>query len=159
MNPGQFLVDIIPIRKPLRSSLVESPTNHSEVKYVPEWFPGAGFQKQAKIWRASVDRMLHVPFNLAKQLLVGSQAFPPSTFSRCARYRVGCQMTAQPRTCSLTPCRMLPTQPTWRLSSALRWAPCTPVSHSSSSPLQPTELCTTSWHGYGQSTSSCANCV
>ena len=34
MGPGRFLVDLIPI-----------------LKYVPEWIPGAGFQRQARIWR------------------------------------------------------------------------------------------------------------
>ena len=32
--PGAFLIDVIPI-----------------LKYVPEFMPGAGFQKQARIWQ------------------------------------------------------------------------------------------------------------
>ncbi|EKM49100.1 uncharacterized protein PHACADRAFT_214509 [Phanerochaete carnosa HHB-10118-sp] len=56
MNIGQFLVDLIPA-----------------LKYVPEWFPGAGFQRQAKIWKASLDSMLHVPFNAAKNLLAAGR--------------------------------------------------------------------------------------
>ncbi|GJE99705.1 cytochrome P450 [Phanerochaete sordida] len=52
INPGKFLVDVLPV-----------------LKYVPEWFPGAGFKRQAKIWRESVLKMLHVPFDQAKDLL------------------------------------------------------------------------------------------
>jgi hypothetical protein len=40
------------------------------VKYVPEWFPGAGFQKKAKLWRQYVDEMRIRPFEVVKQDLV-----------------------------------------------------------------------------------------
>jgi hypothetical protein len=40
------------------------------VKYVPAWFPGAGFQIQGKEWRKSVLEMVHAPFNFVKQSLV-----------------------------------------------------------------------------------------
>ena len=43
--PGAFLVDLIPI-----------------LKYVPSWFPGAGFKKKAERWRASFDNMLEKPY-------------------------------------------------------------------------------------------------
>ena len=36
------------------------------VKYVPEWFPGAGFKRQASLWKKHVDAMADVPFELAK---------------------------------------------------------------------------------------------
>lgn len=43
--PGAFLVNHIPI-----------------LKYVPVWFPGAGFQKKAKYWRKVVEDMINKPF-------------------------------------------------------------------------------------------------
>lgn len=42
------------------------------MKYLPEWFPGANFQREARLWRASVEKMLHVPFNVVKQRMVRS---------------------------------------------------------------------------------------
>nr|VWO98686.1 Aspartate aminotransferase (EC [Ganoderma boninense] len=52
---GSFLVDIIPL-----------------LRHVPEWFPGAGFQKRAKEWRVVVDRLRDAPYeNTMKRLLAG----------------------------------------------------------------------------------------
>ncbi|KXN82772.1 O-methylsterigmatocystin oxidoreductase [Leucoagaricus sp. SymC.cos] len=50
--PGAFLVDMIPI-----------------LKYVPEWMPGAGFQKKAKDWAKLTMTMLNVPFEAARERL------------------------------------------------------------------------------------------
>ncbi|KAJ3552033.1 hypothetical protein NM688_g4375 [Phlebia brevispora] len=49
-NAGSYLVDILPF-----------------LKYIPEWFPGAKFQKEARMWRESVMKMLHVPYAVIKQ--------------------------------------------------------------------------------------------
>ena len=43
--PGAFLVDVIPI-----------------LKYVPEFVPGAGFQKQARIWRKLQEDFRELPY-------------------------------------------------------------------------------------------------
>ena len=43
--PGAFLVDLIPI-----------------LKYVPSWFPGAGFKKKAERWRVSFTDLLEKPY-------------------------------------------------------------------------------------------------
>jgi hypothetical protein len=40
------------------------------VKHVPEWFPGAGFKRKARIWRKSLTDMNVVPFEAAKLALV-----------------------------------------------------------------------------------------
>ncbi|KAF8493347.1 cytochrome P450 [Gautieria morchelliformis] len=48
-NPGSFLVDVLPI-----------------LKHVPEWFPGAGFKRKARIWRKCATDMNVVPFEAAK---------------------------------------------------------------------------------------------
>jgi hypothetical protein len=41
-----------------------------KVKYLPEWFPGAGFQKKIKIWRKIVLDMPTTPFQFVKKQLV-----------------------------------------------------------------------------------------
>ncbi|KAJ6580667.1 cytochrome P450 [Mycena capillaripes] len=51
--PGAFLVDIIPA-----------------LKYVPEWVPGAGFQRKAREWRKVTRDLMEVPFAEAKRKMV-----------------------------------------------------------------------------------------
>ena len=51
--PGAFLVDIFPI-----------------LKYIPSWFPGAGFKKKAACWREAINAMAEKPFlHVQKQLV------------------------------------------------------------------------------------------
>ncbi|KAF7378396.1 Cytochrome p450 [Mycena sanguinolenta] len=47
---GNFMVDALPI-----------------LRYVPEWFPGAGFKKLAREWRVAVTAMPKVPFEFVKR--------------------------------------------------------------------------------------------
>ncbi|GJJ16120.1 hypothetical protein Clacol_010400 [Clathrus columnatus] len=58
--PGACLVDIIPI-----------------LKYVPDWFPGAGFKQKAKILNAELNAMAIIPFAAAKDAMKAGKA-PPS---------------------------------------------------------------------------------
>jgi hypothetical protein len=51
--PGTFWVDFFPI-----------------LKYVPSWFPGAGFQKKAAHWRGFVNTMADKPFRHVQEQLV-----------------------------------------------------------------------------------------
>lgn len=52
--PGGFRVDFFPI-----------------LRYVPSWFPGVKFQKQAIIWRGEMMKMVETPFAMVKQQMVG----------------------------------------------------------------------------------------
>ena len=51
--PGAFLVDIIPI-----------------LKYVPEWFPGAKFQRTAAVLRKHAGKMRNTTFAATEKLMV-----------------------------------------------------------------------------------------
>ena len=51
--PGAFLVDLL-----------------SFLKYVPSWFPGAGFQKKAAHWRELINTMAERPFRHVQDQLV-----------------------------------------------------------------------------------------
>ena len=51
--PGAFLVDIIPI-----------------LKYVPEWFPGAKFQRKAAVMRKQVAIIRNKTFEATEKLMV-----------------------------------------------------------------------------------------
>ena len=51
--PGAFWVDLFPI-----------------LKYVPSWFPGAGFQKKAARWREAINTMADKPFDHVQEQYV-----------------------------------------------------------------------------------------
>ena len=52
-KPGAFLVDLIPA-----------------LKYIPDWFPGAGFKQKARYFNQTLQRMIDMPFNMVQQQLV-----------------------------------------------------------------------------------------
>ena len=54
--PGAFWVDMFPI-----------------LKYIPSWFPGAGFKKKAARWRDGVNAMAENPFRHVQEQLVRVQ--------------------------------------------------------------------------------------
>ncbi|KAJ7476689.1 cytochrome P450 [Mycena latifolia] len=62
--PGTFLVDSIPL-----------------LKYVPEWFPGAKFQRKAREWRKLSRSMVDKPFAAAKRNIASGNAPPSFTAS------------------------------------------------------------------------------
>lgn len=40
------------------------------LKHLPAWFPGAGFHRQAAVWREAMMRFLNIPFEQAEEALV-----------------------------------------------------------------------------------------
>ncbi|KAG6840387.1 hypothetical protein C0991_007048, partial [Blastosporella zonata] len=58
-NPGAFLVDLLPF-----------------LKHVPEWVPGAGFQRKAREWKAAVYEMRDAPFETAMRAIKKGVASP-----------------------------------------------------------------------------------
>jgi hypothetical protein len=57
--PGKYMVDIIPA-----------------LKYVPEWFPGAGFQKIGKEGRRIVNNFIDQVYDTAVQEIVSPKPLP-----------------------------------------------------------------------------------
>ena len=55
---GNFWVDLFPI-----------------LKYVPSWFPGAGFQKKAAHWREGNIALTETPFRYVEEQLVREYFF------------------------------------------------------------------------------------
>ncbi|EKM54990.1 uncharacterized protein PHACADRAFT_119876 [Phanerochaete carnosa HHB-10118-sp] len=49
-SPGSYLVNIMPF-----------------LKHIPEWFPGAKFQRDAKVWRKYVTELRDKPFGVVKE--------------------------------------------------------------------------------------------
>ncbi|CAL1715485.1 unnamed protein product [Somion occarium] len=62
VNAGSYLVDSIPI-----------------LRYLPEWFPGANFQRRARMWRPAVNDMLNEPFRFVKKRMLGDGALNECT--------------------------------------------------------------------------------
>ncbi|KAF8523779.1 cytochrome P450 [Hysterangium stoloniferum] len=60
--PGEYLVNMMPL-----------------LKHLPDWFPGADFQKKAKIWRKKVIDMPTAPFQFVKKELAAGTAKPSLT--------------------------------------------------------------------------------
>ena len=56
--PGSFLVDLFPM-----------------LKFVPSWFPGAGFQVKAAYWKKVTRSMVENPFRYVEEQLVVSHSF------------------------------------------------------------------------------------
>jgi hypothetical protein len=61
---GTFWVDLFPL-----------------LKYVPNWFPGAGFQKKAAHWRKVNATLAEKPFRYVEEQLVGEPFFFESLMS------------------------------------------------------------------------------
>ncbi|EIN10379.1 cytochrome P450 [Punctularia strigosozonata HHB-11173 SS5] len=61
-QPGAFLVDVMPI-----------------LRYVPAWFPGAGFQKKAALWRKTLLEMANIPHEIVKSKVASGTAIPSFT--------------------------------------------------------------------------------
>ena len=53
-KPGAFLADLLP-----------------SMKYIPAWFPGAGWKRKANYWRKLGECFVHMPWNIVKEQLVG----------------------------------------------------------------------------------------
>ncbi|EKM54991.1 uncharacterized protein PHACADRAFT_208527 [Phanerochaete carnosa HHB-10118-sp] len=56
-RPGAYLVDIMPF-----------------LKHVPEWFPGAKFQRDAKVWRKLMTDQHDKPFEFIKERMISGDA-------------------------------------------------------------------------------------
>lgn len=50
-------------------------TEERVVRYVPQWFPGAGFQKKAAHWKRVINLMVDLPWKYVKDGLVCTLIF------------------------------------------------------------------------------------
>ena len=72
--PGAFLVDFLPFREHYilrKGQYVHRPCS---VKHIPEWVPGAGFQRKARHWNILRHHMTEKPFQAAKHQIVRAKA-------------------------------------------------------------------------------------
>lgn len=89
VDSTSFLVDTIPLCKSRFMQIFIHDLNVSLVKYLPEWFPGAYFQRRAKAWATSASQLLDRPFTEAQSLMVHSRRQPFIILYECSSVEVG----------------------------------------------------------------------
>lgn len=82
-TPGTWIVDIIPACKlslkfPVICSLPKA--NANLVKYLPAWFPGAGFKQTAQEWRRSLEDVARKPYAFVQRRIEDGK-YEPSFLS------------------------------------------------------------------------------
>jgi hypothetical protein len=71
LTPGTYSVDVIPIRSfSILQYTAEFSHKTSAVKYLPSWFPGASFQKTARLYRQTLWDLVDIPFNMVLEQIV-----------------------------------------------------------------------------------------
>ncbi|RDX49051.1 cytochrome P450 [Lentinus brumalis] len=66
-QPGAFLVDVFPF-----------------LRYVPTWFPGAGWKRKGEAYRANMNQMSAVPHQFVKDQIAAGSAIPSFTSTMLA---------------------------------------------------------------------------
>ena len=65
-SPGKHLVEAFPC-----------------LRYLPSWFPGAGFKTTAARYRIALDKARNVPFNITLDNMVSQQSYICSRMAQC----------------------------------------------------------------------------
>ncbi len=70
-NVGIWPVDVVPARTcgTVPAIRISDISVHT-VRYLPLWFPGAGFKRKAAEWRALMQEFVDIPFEFVKQSMV-----------------------------------------------------------------------------------------
>ena len=69
--PGKFLVESVPIRERSRFKfLMFIPSLPSLVRYIPKWFPGAGFRRYAALVSDTMEQHGAIFFDAVKREIV-----------------------------------------------------------------------------------------
>lgn len=79
-SPGEFLVELFPFR--MRLFIYHSGDSHVDVclclhlvRFVPSWFPLAGFKRRAKAEKKRIGRLETVPFEWAMNNIVSIRVY------------------------------------------------------------------------------------
>ena len=67
---GRNHVDFFPLSESLTLPSIPQDTDTFTVKYIPSWFPGAGFKRRAKKYAAVLHDLVEIPHNYVKTQLV-----------------------------------------------------------------------------------------
>lgn len=80
-RPGKWLVDSFPFRQCTNSRSTLNPDLRPAVRFLPEWFPGAGFKIKAKEWSQTLYEQSLEPHNWVKEQIRAGSATPSFTSS------------------------------------------------------------------------------
>jgi hypothetical protein len=72
--PGSFFVDVFPLRTFSLPGPVYRYSRDLVVRFVPEWFPGAGFKRLARVAKARGEHMVDGAFDAAKKAMIGENS-------------------------------------------------------------------------------------
>ena len=61
------------------------PVKKKKVRFVPDWFPGAGFKRLARVARARGEHMVDGAFDAAKEAMNGDDSIPSLVGSLLSR--------------------------------------------------------------------------
>ncbi|KAF8510000.1 cytochrome P450 [Hysterangium stoloniferum] len=78
MNPGSCLVDLLP----------------TSVKYLPGWFPGAGFKRMIQTYRKPTMEVADMPFKIVKEAMANGTAQPSIMESSLTKLQLSGNVTA-----------------------------------------------------------------
>ena len=67
---GRNHVDFLPLSESLTLPSIPQDTDTFTVKYIPSWFPGAGFKRRAKKYAAVLHDLVEIPHDYVKAQLV-----------------------------------------------------------------------------------------
>lgn len=73
-RPGAHLVDMFPFRMFCSILINTSLYSLFPVDYLPQWFPGAGFKKEAAELRQVIDSLVESPWKFTHNNLVRTQS-------------------------------------------------------------------------------------
>jgi hypothetical protein len=77
--PGVWVVDMIPFRE--YSTYLEGKAKLLAVRYLPDWFPGTGFKRTAREWRATLTDLTERPYAFVKHQMAQGK-YEPSLLSQ-----------------------------------------------------------------------------
>lgn len=63
-------MSFLPVRLPLLYGILSDNLLHAAVQYIPEWFPGSGFKKTARLYKDTVTELVDRPFVFVKTQMV-----------------------------------------------------------------------------------------
>jgi len=82
---GVWAVDIFPFRACVRLSLspgcvlwFSHDRNATAVRYIPSWFPGAGFKRSAVEWKKLIEDFVNEPYEDCKRKIVSRLSISPA---------------------------------------------------------------------------------
>lgn len=73
--PGAWIVDLIPASK-MRQTTLKCDADNLVVKCLPDWVPGSGFKRTARVWQKTFLKLGNVPMKFAQRQMKAEHREP-----------------------------------------------------------------------------------